>query len=145
MTTLTASERGDLAERMLPIACQLAVIVHGEGDQQDIAHVLSQLDDTERQALIVALAALINPDKRLADALDYVRWDEEGRPAPPTLVRRTIRQEARQQWTPTDASDPRQEALRLHLQGISAGRIAERVGVTERTVNRWKNTWAAAA
>jgi hypothetical protein len=139
MTMLTARERGDMAERMVPVACQLACIAHGDGGQPDIAHVLTQLDDNEREALIVVLAAMVDPSLKLADLLGYVTWDEEGRPAPRQIITGTVRQNARQQWTPIHKpavkGGPRERVLvedseELHAQGLDPQEIAARLGTT---------------
>ncbi|MDX3672777.1 hypothetical protein [Streptomyces europaeiscabiei] len=90
--TATAEERGDLAERMLPLAAHLACIVRGEGGPEDVEDALSGLTGHEQTALIVALAGLIDPDTLLADALAYLTWDEHGQPSPPVRRdHRTIR------------------------------------------------------
>lgn len=140
-TTLTPAERGDLAERMLPIAAQLACIVHGDGDQQDIRYALGQLDHIERDALIVVLAGLVNPDTALSDALAYITWDESGRPAQPTDAAGTIRGAARQQWTPPFLpQDDRRRAQELHTRGLDTSQIGQLLNVDPRVVRRWLRT-----
>jgi hypothetical protein len=143
--TLTASERGDLANRMLPVAGRLACIVHGEGDARDIAHALDPLDRIELVAVIVNLAAMVDPDARLADLLGYITWDENGMAATDTpqygqLTPRSL--------VPTKSVTPSGSkqlieheqhitAITLGRRGIDAHAIGRRVGVHERTIGRW--------
>jgi hypothetical protein len=71
MSSLSAEQRADLAERMLPIAANLAVLVHGEGGPEDVAEALAGLDDTEKNALIVVLAGLVDPDRPVGKSLSW--------------------------------------------------------------------------
>lgn len=72
MSGMSLKQRGDLVEEMLPKAAQLAVLVHGEGGPDDIAEVLSGLDDTQKNALIVVLAGLVDPDQPIGKGLSWV-------------------------------------------------------------------------
>jgi hypothetical protein len=76
VTTLTAAERGDLAEDMLPVAARLATIVHGDGGPEDVAQVLGVLDGREKDALIVVLAGLADPDRPVAELLGWLGYAE---------------------------------------------------------------------
>lgn len=155
MNTLTASERGDLAERMLPVAARIAAIVHGDGDAKDIAHALDQLDRIELIAVIVALGALADPDQTIADALGFITWDEEGNTVPSVLPTSPVRglvpagivtPSGNDKLFHDDWMAKRHQARELHLQyGLEPREIAARVGVSERTVARWKNLWRGAA
>ncbi|MFJ3283338.1 hypothetical protein [Streptomyces halstedii] len=78
MSVLTAVQRGDLAEAMLPVAAQLAGIVHGDGGPEDVQAVLADLDGAERAALIVVLAGLVDPEQSTAQALGWLDFDETG-------------------------------------------------------------------
>jgi hypothetical protein len=78
MTTLTAEERGDMAEDMLPVAANLAVLVHGDGGPEDVQTVLDGLDEAQRAALIVVLAGLVDPDQPMGRALGWLDHDEAG-------------------------------------------------------------------
>lgn len=78
MSTLTLKERGDLAEQMLPVAANLAVLVHGDGGPDDIAEVLSGLDETQKNALIVVLAGLVDPEQPVGKALGWLDFNEHG-------------------------------------------------------------------
>ncbi|MEU1908435.1 hypothetical protein [Streptomyces hygroscopicus] len=73
------AERGDLAEALLPEAAGLAVAVREE-TQEQIAARLHGLGRHELEALAVVLAALIDPDRRLKDALAWIDFDEHGNP-----------------------------------------------------------------
>ncbi|MFF8910579.1 hypothetical protein [Streptomyces olivaceoviridis] len=78
MNTLTAEQRGDLAEQLLPVAAHLAVLVHGDGGPEDVAEVLAGLDDTQKNALIVVLAGLVDPEQPVGKALGWLDFNENG-------------------------------------------------------------------
>ncbi|TXS68886.1 hypothetical protein [Streptomyces sp. sk2.1] len=78
MSGLTAEQRGDLAEDMLPVAAHLAVLVHGDGGPEDIQEVLAGLDDAQRNALIVVLAGLVDPEQPMGRALGWLDFNENG-------------------------------------------------------------------
>lgn len=78
MSTLNARQRGDLAEEMLPVAAHLSVLVHGEGGPQDVDQVLQGLDDTQKNALIVVLAGLVDPEQPVGKALGWLDFNEHG-------------------------------------------------------------------
>jgi len=75
---LNAEQRGDLAEQMLPTAAHLAVLVHGDGGPEDVAEVLSGLDETQKNALIVVLAGLVDPETPVGKALGWLDFNEHG-------------------------------------------------------------------
>lgn len=78
MSALSAERRGDLAEDMLPVAAHLAVLVHGDGGPEDVAEVLAGLDDTRKNALIVVLAGLVDPEQPVGKALGWLDFNEHG-------------------------------------------------------------------
>lgn len=78
MSALTAEQRGDLAEDMLPVAANLTVLVHGEGGPEDVQSVLEALSDAQRNALIVVLAGLVDPDQPMGKALGWLDFTEDG-------------------------------------------------------------------
>ncbi|MGW1409429.1 hypothetical protein [Streptomyces sp. NPDC002403] len=78
MSALTAKQRGDLAEDMLPVAAHLAVLVHGDGGPEDIRDVVTGLDDAQRNALIVVLAGLVDPEQPMGRALGWLDFNEDG-------------------------------------------------------------------
>ena len=150
---MTPAERGDLAERLLPTAARLACVVHGDGDQHDVDHYTRRLDRAELLALVVLLAAMADPEQRIDDALGFVTWDEDGRPAPALAYgRRTIRGLARALEGPEALgadrilqSERRQLARELHLgQGFTVTEVAAMVGAGAPTVKKWAEAgWAA--
>jgi hypothetical protein len=75
---LSAQQRGDLAEQMLPTAAHLAVLVHGDGGPEDVAEVLAGLSDTQKNALIVVLAGLVDPEQPVGKALGWLDFNEHG-------------------------------------------------------------------
>ncbi|MFH9236105.1 hypothetical protein [Streptomyces globisporus] len=78
MTILSAEQRGDLAEAMLPVAAHLAVLVHGDGGPEDVADVLAGLDNAQRDALVVVLAGLVDPEQPMGRALGWLDRNEHG-------------------------------------------------------------------
>lgn len=147
----TPAERGDLAERLLPIAAGLACITHGDGNHRDITYTLRQLDQQERDALIVVLAGLLDPDTRLVAALGYITWDETGRPATnrPQLTG-TLRDIAVWRTVPSgivellDAEQKYAAHVLYHDRHFDQADIAEQLGVDKRTIGRWIARRAAA-
>lgn len=141
----TPTDRGDLAERMLPVAARLACIVHGDGAHQDIAHVLDQLDRSELIAVIVDLAAMVNPDTRIDDALSHITYDEHGKPAPALANgKRTLRGLAKDLSGPLLGidmvleSERRLRARHLYLHDrLSVAAVAQEIGASTVTVDQW--------
>ncbi|MFZ3475255.1 hypothetical protein ACODT3_42885 [Streptomyces sp. 4.24] len=84
-TALSTEERGDLAEKMLPVAGRLASIVRGDGGLQDVQHLLAGLGAQEQVALLVVLAGLVDPDTPVADALRWLEFNENGETIVPEL------------------------------------------------------------
>lgn len=78
MTILTATERGDMVERLIPVATNLAMLVHGDGGPRDIHQALVRLTPGDKDALLVILAALVDPDQPIGKALGWVEFDEYG-------------------------------------------------------------------
>lgn len=101
-----ARARGDLAQALIPDAAYLAVAVR-DRDPADIAQRLAGLTRHELEALAVVLAAMVDPDRTLQDALGWITWDEYGRPLQDTPPRdwRTVRQAARDPDTQTSGPD----------------------------------------
>lgn len=142
---LTPEERGDLAEDLLPYAARLACLTHGDGDGEDIQRTLARLDETQRAALIIVLASMVDPGAALQDVLGHVTWDEHGRPAGGRLLPGTVRSLSYlRRWpeTPGGAhavleAEQRHEAWVLSATGATHEAIAVRLGVAARTVARW--------
>jgi hypothetical protein len=74
-----ANTRGDLAERLVPVAADLVLRVRDEG-RDAIGHLLATLTPEERWALPVVLAAMVPPGLPVGDLLAWVTWDEHGHP-----------------------------------------------------------------
>lgn len=139
--TLTAEQRGDLAEQLLPIAARLACIVHGDGGARDVHQAVARLNADERDALLIVLAGLVDPDAQLNQTLGYLAWDEHGHPDRPAKVAGTLRDLADDWWdthwtsksqsqrmTARDASIIEDTAF-LASHGCTRDDIARRVGV----------------
>lgn len=84
MSDLTVEQRGDLAEEMLPVAAHLSVLVHGDGGPEDVADVLAGLSETAKNALIVVLAGLVDPEQPVGKALGWLDFNEHGALTVPT-------------------------------------------------------------
>jgi hypothetical protein len=76
-----AARRGELAERMVSVAIELACLVRDEGPDE-IGAFISALTGEERDALLIIQAALIPDDTDVKTLLSWVTWDEYGRPLP---------------------------------------------------------------
>lgn len=141
---MTPEERGDLAERLLPVAAKLVCIVHGDGGPRDIHQAVARLTSDERDALLVVMAGLVDPDAPVDDVLGYVTWDEHGNPAPAVQQRGTIRGLVDNASWPSCGIDNllmaelKQKARVLTARGYGHREIADQIGVNERTVSRWK-------
>lgn len=95
MSTLTVEQRGDLAEAMLPVAANLAVLVHGDGGPEDIAEALAGLDETQKNALIVVLAGMVDPEQPVGKGLSWTAVTRNGAlPMPAWLEQRPLREHA---------------------------------------------------
>ncbi|PBC72321.1 MULTISPECIES: hypothetical protein [unclassified Streptomyces] len=99
MSGLSAEERGDLVQRLLPIAGQLTTLVHGDGGQRDIHQVIARLTADERDNLLVVLAGLVNPDVPMSALLGWLTFDEHGNPVKPEVATdATLRDLAEEVW-----------------------------------------------
>jgi hypothetical protein len=95
MSALTSRQRGDLAEQMLPVAANLAVLVHGDGGPEDIGEVLSGLSDTEKNALLVVLAGMVDLDRPVGSGLSWTAVTRNGAlPMQSWLGQRPLREHA---------------------------------------------------
>ncbi|MFF1298209.1 MULTISPECIES: helix-turn-helix domain-containing protein [unclassified Streptomyces] len=93
MSTLSAQQRGDLVQAMLPVAANLAVLVHGDGGPEDIADVLAGLDDTAKNALIVVLAGMVDPEQPVGRRLSWTAVTRNAAlPMPAWLEQKPIRE-----------------------------------------------------
>ncbi|MFG2676980.1 hypothetical protein [Streptomyces sp. NPDC048445] len=78
MSIPTAVQRGDLAESMLPVAAHMAALVHGDGGPEDVQETLQPLTEEQRNALIVVLAGLVDPDQPMGKLLGWLDRNEHG-------------------------------------------------------------------
>lgn len=77
---MTPEQLWDLAERMVHKGARLAAIVHGDGGPWDVHNLIGQLGIVELRGLAVVLAAMVDPDTTVGEALAHVTWDEHYRP-----------------------------------------------------------------
>jgi hypothetical protein len=92
---MSTESRGQLVERMLPVAANLAVLVHGEGGPEDIAQALAGLDDTEKNALLVVLAGMVDLERPVGKGLSWMAVTENhALPVPAWLEQRPLREHA---------------------------------------------------
>lgn len=139
--TLTAEQRGDLAEQLLPIAARLSCIVHGDGGARDAHQAIARLGQDQRDALLIVLAGLVNPDAQLDQLLSFVAWDEHGRPDWPVKVDGTLRDLADDWWDNHWSAGHQSRGISAHNAaiiedtamlaaiGCTRDEIARRVGV----------------
>lgn len=93
MSTMTTEQRGDLAQEMLPEAANLAMLVHGDGGPEDIAEVLARLDDTQKNALIVVLAGMVDPEQPVGKGLSWTAVTKNAAlPMPAWLEQKPLRE-----------------------------------------------------
>ncbi|MFF0009647.1 hypothetical protein ACFYQT_40335 [Streptomyces tibetensis] len=52
--------------------------MHGDGGPEDVAEALAGLDDTAKNALIVVLAGLVDPEQPVGKALGWLDFNEHG-------------------------------------------------------------------
>lgn len=99
-------DRGDLAERMIPVAAALSCIVHGDGGAVDVEYLLGRLGPGEWPALVTVLAGMVDPDAKVVDVFGYLTWDEHERPLrQPPLMTGTVRDLEARWSTPTGVEE----------------------------------------
>lgn len=92
MSAMSVEQRGGLVEEMLPVAANLAVLVHGEGGPEDIAQVLAGLDEGQKNALIVVLAGMVDPDRPVGKGLSWTAVTKNAAlPMPAWLEQKPLR------------------------------------------------------
>lgn len=118
MSGLSVEQRGDLAERMLPVAAHLALLVHGDGGPQDVAEALAGLSETEKGALIVVLAGLVDPDQPVGKALSWLDVTKHGAlPVPAWLSQQPLKAYAPEPVLDDDDNYIDEIAVQKHLAG----------------------------
>ena len=87
------SVRGKLAARLVPVATDLACVVHGDGDVDDVARLIWHRKPAELRALCVVLAAGWDVERTTDEVLGWTAW-EKREPEPcgtPGAYRRHLR------------------------------------------------------
>lgn len=77
----TERRLGELAARLVPVACDLVCRVRDDG-RDAVAELLGPLTAEEQRALLVVLAAMVPDDRSADELLAWVTWDEHGQPVP---------------------------------------------------------------
>ena len=104
MSEMTVEQRGSLVERMLPQAANLALLVHGDGGPEDIAEVLAGLDETEKNALIVVLASMVDPDRPVGKGMSWTAVTKNAAlPMPAWLEQKPLREHATEDTSELEA------------------------------------------
>lgn len=133
-----AVERGDLAERLVPVAAELAARVRDE-DRESLGEFLARYTRAERDALLIVVASMVDVDRTPAELLAHVTFDEFGQlldGAAPVLPRCSPEPEAgprlpvREQNLLTFAE--------LRTQGLRPEQAALRMGKARRTGWRYE-------
>ncbi|GAA2692182.1 hypothetical protein GCM10010412_082940 [Nonomuraea recticatena] len=88
-TPLSRRQRQRLGERTLQAALNLALLVRDEDSASCQAFVQS-LPQAERDALPYILAALVPVDRPASELLEWITWDERGRPIGPQCQTRHV-------------------------------------------------------
>lgn len=112
-----ATARADLAQALIPEAAYLAMAVR-DRDPADIAQCLAGLTRHQLEALAVVLAAMVDPERTLQDALGWIDFDEHGQPLEeaPRRDGRRIRNAVREPH-PSEAVGPDYAAALRALEG----------------------------
>lgn len=78
-----------MVEGLLPTAANLVMLVHGDGGPREVREVLARLDAAQKEALLVVLAGLVDPDQPMGAALGWLDYDERGETVVPAWEDRT--------------------------------------------------------
>jgi hypothetical protein len=127
---LTAREKGELAERMVPEAIALACAVR-DGEAGEIAALIGARTRQELMGLLVVMAAMVPVDQPVSDLLDWVTWDETGRPLPGTTPMLP--------QMPLTRAERRREFCRLRAEGLTLPAAARATESSLRTASRYED------
>ena len=128
-----------LAESLVPVAARLVATVRDYGPD-DVAAILAEVPDGRHDALAVVLAAMVNPNRSARELLAWVDKPPPSRPFTPShLSIAGLSAEALGR-----RAERRAEVARLSALGFSVPQIAERVGITTRSVVRHRAAIRAA-
>ena len=143
---MTPAERGDLAESLIPVAAELAFLVHDEG-REAIGEWLDAhgVTDDWTRALLVVLAARSSVDITDEQAYDWVTWDEFGRPLEQTIPLLPVVPVASAGAASLSLPVPGQPAAGAAIRqarnraGMSQRALAAEAGVGHRTLRGWES------
>lgn len=145
MSHTDAAARGDLAEALVREAAFLAMAVR-DRDPADIATRLAGLTRHELEALAVVLAAMVDPDRTMHDALGWIDFDEHGQPLEKTprkdgrRIRNTVREPE-----PSRATGPDHVAVIRALEGepIPLRKLDRTLAVASAARRGWTKAYTA--
>ena len=125
----------EFAESLVPIAAELIGTVRDYG-ADDVAAVLARVPDGRHDALAVILAAMVDPDARPSQLL---AWTHLGPVpsrefTPPGYELKSLPPEALGR-----RSERRMAVAQMSAAGVSIRDIADRLGITERSVVRHRS------
>lgn len=128
-----AEARGDLAQALIPHATGLAVAVREE-TRPEIRARLAGLSRTELEGLAVVLAAMVDPERPLKEALGWVDFDEYGDPVPDRERSRPRSERTIREAAPRGAVDARV--------GVDTVAVDRALAGGEVPLNQWERTAA---
>lgn len=108
-----------MAEQLLPVAAHLVALVHGDGGPRDVHQALARLDAGEKEALLVVLAGLVDPDQPLGRSLGWLDEVKQSEPMETCLRDLVVDEDL-----PVDDEFVDEEAVRKFVRG-------QRVAVTD--------------
>lgn len=126
--------RDDLVDALVPLAAELIGCVRDFGPD-DVAHVLARVPEGRHDALAVILAAMVDPDTNTAQLL---AWTHAGPVKSRDLTPHHLTVKRAGRGHPSKWSERAEEVARLTRLGWSAIEIAERLGTTPRSINRYR-------
>ena len=145
---MTPAERGDLAERMVDVACELAFTVR-DRDREGIGAWLDSRGiapgDDETRALLVILAAMVPVDATQEQMLSWVTWDERGVPLDGTIPLLPAVPVPDLDPPLRKPADRRREFAALIGQGLTVEEAAVELGVHVVTARRYAERLGAEA
>lgn len=128
-------------DKLTPLAMELIGSVRDYGPDT-VAEILARVPAKRRDDLTVLLARMVDPDKSPAQLLEWMNKPVKSRGFTPSVF--FVKKLKREAGGALHA-ERRAEVARLWVLGLSVSEIAERMGLTERSVTRHRQALRAAA